>query len=75
MSAVFRAARGGLGGRKLQAVIIGLSGLSSSASLRSFTALGTLAYALKTGSPISSPVIIDVFTAQSEEFAKRVEDP
>ena len=41
MSAVFRAARGGLGGRKLQAVIIGLVVLAATAA--STLALGMLA--------------------------------
>src|SRR5271170_2587325 len=41
MSAVFRAARGGLGGRKLQAIIIGLVVLAATAA--STLALGMLA--------------------------------
>ena len=78
MSAVFRAARGGLGGRKLQAVIIGLVVLAATAA--STLALGMLAdahspfdhaFASQNGADVSVTVDTSVVsTAQITAAAK-----
>jgi putative ABC transport system permease protein len=73
MSAVFRAARGGLGGRKLQAVIIGLVVLVATAA--STLALGMLAdahspfdhaFASQKGAAVA--VTVDTFVASASQI-------
>ena len=74
MSAVFRAARGGLGGRRLQAVIIGLVVLVATAA--STLALGMLAdahspfdhaFASQHGADVA--VTVDTSTASAAQLA------
>jgi putative ABC transport system permease protein len=79
MSAVFRAARGGLGGRKLQAVIIGLVVLAATAA--STLALGMLAdahspfdhaFASQKGADVALTVSTSIASASEIRTATRV---
>ena len=78
MSAVFRAARGGLGGRRLQAIIIGLVVLVSTAA--STLALGMLAdahspfdhaFASQHGADLA--VTVDTSVASAAQVTRRDE--